>query len=76
MGSIQDCGSAVGIFYVSGQKVALSATASVGSLLLLPAQVGAQYEVHESLGLAVCGFRLQFVVKLFIHPSIDPPFPL
>lgn len=43
MGSIQESGSAVGIFYVSGQKVAPSATASVGSLLPLPAQVGAQF---------------------------------
>lgn len=64
VGSIQDCGSAVGIFYVSGQKVALSATASAGSSLLLAAQVGAQYEVHESLGSAVCGFRLQFYINI------------
>lgn len=43
MGSIQERGSAVGISYVSGQKVAPSSTASVGSLLLLHAQVGAQF---------------------------------
>lgn len=43
MGSIQERGSAVEISYVSGQKVAPSSTASVGSLLLLHAQVGAQF---------------------------------
>lgn len=57
MGFIQDCGSAAGTFCTSGQKVALSATASVGSLLLLHAQVGAQYGVHKNLGLTLCGFR-------------------
>lgn len=68
MGFIQDCGSAAGTFCASGQKVALSATASVGSLLLLHAQVGAQYGVHDNLGLTVCGFR-QFSVCCEIADS-------
>lgn len=61
-GFIQECGSAVGTFCASGQKVALSVTASVGSLLLSHAQVGDQYGVHESLGLTS-----QFVVKLLMY---------
>lgn len=64
MGFIQEHGSAVGTFCASGQKVAPSATASVGSLLLLHAQVGAQQRVHESLGLTVCGFRKSSMRRL------------
>ena len=45
VGSIQERGSAAGTFCTSGLKVALSATASAGSSLLLRAQVG----VHECL---------------------------
>lgn len=48
VGFIQDCGSAAGTFCASGQKVALSATASVGFLLLLRAQVWAQCSAWES----------------------------
>lgn len=58
MGFIQESGSAAGTSFTSGQKVALSATANVGSLLLLHAQVGAQYvpeRVYDCL---------QFVLKL------------
>lgn len=42
MGSIQDGGWAAGTFCASGQKAGPSATASVGSLLPLHAQVRAQ----------------------------------
>lgn len=46
---IQLYGSAVGTFCVSGPKRALFAMASVGSLLLLPAQVEQQRNQHSWL---------------------------
>lgn len=60
MGFVQDDGQAVRTFCANGEKVAPSAMASVGSLQLLDAQVGAQYGVHESLGLT----NILFIYKL------------
>lgn len=60
-GFIQACGLVAGTFSASGLKVALFATASVGSLLLLPAQVR---EPHfDSNG--------HFFLKLLIYSSVS-----
>lgn len=58
---IRECGSAAGTFCVSGQNVVPSATASVGSLLQLHAQVVSSVIEFGSI---VCKLRQSFSLFL------------